>query len=65
MPVSHMLVEFKLPSGKINNYPAKSRGISPDTSLKSGDIPAARLNRITVSLFNALTTKHSFITEKL
>ena len=23
----------------INNYPAKSQGISPDTQLKSGDIP--------------------------
>ena len=56
----------------INNYPAKSRGISPDAlrTTSKGELAkirgySARLNKIIVLLFNASITKHSFIAEKL
>ena len=50
-----------------NNYPAKSREISPDTLLTRPKaelvkirIYSARFSRIIVLLFNTLITKHSY-----
>ena len=55
-----------------NNYPVKSRGISPDTKPTRlyADLAkirgySVRLSGIIGLLFNALIIKHSFIAEKL
>ena len=49
------------------NYPAKSRGILPDSIASSAKISgySATLRRIIVLLFNTLIRKHSFMVEKL